>query len=816
MTGQKEYIRKNKKLEVVPVNKLIKIKSAAILLCSLLLLAMILPSGCSGTGAAKGDQVYDGVEASSLVAETVSATSLSPGSVPVAGTGGVLSSDSDISFSDDTLTVTNLETTSLCAPTGRAFDYIVAASDSERSEQVDFCCSGLGNTYISDGTGGELFISPKSLTSYLSSVDVTTEGDFDLTLDTGISGTIMRLTLQAGEIYQIPISTVGTFWWKADNTFTATASTVDTTVVAFSPNSLSYTGETITVSGDPGYIQIVTSGTGTGTLVNIVGAMYDTWTSDTSINIPSSGEVLFKMAGGSDDTEIESLLSSAPAGSSFLFKKGHYLLGDEINYPTQKSYRFFGEGMTDITYSLTYTTPESGTCFMGPSSWNSAGVDKSIFKQDSGDDETGKVEFYDMCFMPAWDYAPTSPHSVYQTGITNKYSANFEANNLMLLPWGFLECGKHDPPLYEQESWRLFDIYAYGMGSACTIGDIWLIGQGSISWVNGYDSINIHRCVLYYSRYGLRMGGTWQNEIQTLDMYGVASYGAYFTNSSYNNHIGVISFEHLSVNQGYHYLVRISTDISKFCTVKIDQVYIWHAGGSTSGGHDGDTDIYSITSDDTRLVPPCVVYNLKGTGLVKSAPESKVYTTPFGDTLSAPFLSSTAGIVSGGSANPTSGTTYSVNCPIDVTISGGTVSDITTKDPGGNTIDTGVTSLTHRLLLPYYTIKVTYTLAPTTTVVQATVGDNFRISASLSGSVTATPQAGVNYVAIYKGFYLTISGGTGVEVTTKDGSDNTGGDTMLSAWDSVTYPIPQYNLLAGQILNFGAFSVAPDVVVASE
>jgi len=75
------------------------------------------------------------------------------------------------------------------------------------------------------------------------------------------------------------------------------------------------------------------------------------------------------------------------------------------------------------------------------------------------------------------------------------------------------------------------------------------------------------------------------------------------------------------------------------------------------------------------------------------------------------------------------------------------------------------------------------------------------------GGTTATVAASTNFVVVGGTMTFFITGGTGVSITVKDGSDN----VMES---SVTSPVTR-TLAKGYKINFGAFSVAPTVVVGA-
>jgi hypothetical protein len=85
----------------------------------------------------------DAVESASL-----KASSLTSGRVPIAGTGGLLGDDADLTFSGATLTATNATvTTLLTAKTGRTATLVVAASNATALEkaQADYVCDGTAD-----------------------------------------------------------------------------------------------------------------------------------------------------------------------------------------------------------------------------------------------------------------------------------------------------------------------------------------------------------------------------------------------------------------------------------------------------------------------------------------------------------------------------------------------------------------------------------------------------------------------------------------------------------------------------------------------
>jgi hypothetical protein len=72
-------------------------------------------------------------------------SNLTNGRVPIAGAGGLLGDDADLTFSGDTLTVTGLD-----APTGRSATIVVASSDATATEiaQADYPLTGVADNVI--------------------------------------------------------------------------------------------------------------------------------------------------------------------------------------------------------------------------------------------------------------------------------------------------------------------------------------------------------------------------------------------------------------------------------------------------------------------------------------------------------------------------------------------------------------------------------------------------------------------------------------------------------------------------------------------
>lgn len=177
-----------------------------------------------------------------------------------------------------------------------------------------------------------------------------------------------------------------------------------------------------------------------------------------------------------------------------------------------------------------------------------------------------------------------------------------------------------------------------------------------------------------------------------------------------------------------------------------------------------------------------------------------VMSTPFGATISSPYATATSKTIGyGGVANvPVSGTKYTVNIPLDLSISAGTGQTITTEDCFGNIIDNAVATLSHRFLLPGYSLTVTFTSVGSTTAISAGI---CQISENgIPAGSNAAPTVSVNYIAV-QDCYIT-SAGTSMSVTVKDGTGTTGGNTIDSGLSALTH----YFLAAGQMIIWTAGS----------
>ncbi|KOF56652.1 hypothetical protein AGR56_07950 [Clostridium sp. DMHC 10] len=347
-----------------------------------------------------------------------------------------------------------------------------------------------------------------------------------------------------------------------------------------------------------------------------------------------------------------------------------------------------------------------------------------------------------------------------------------------------------------------------GGGTDCTIGSIYIFAHGGAGpcWesIIGYDCVRVRKIMMYGCFRGISFQDAWLNEIDDLVVYAAQGLAVAFnTNDGHGNIIHRLNYESLGICwMGDNPLVYLYDDTY----VQIDYFFNWPSSYSNN--------IITITNDDSRIEKTCLAFNLGDSGIVQVVPRSVTIPYAFGGIIATPFLDGgypSIGIGSGNMAVPTSGNTYYVRDPVDITISGGADVSIICKDAQGNIIDNGVTSLNHRFLLGAmrYTddyldtgcsIAITYTIAPTVVVVQAEIG---------STGTIPIPISGVNYVASKIGLDISFSGGTGVSATTMDGSSNTGGNVLDTGLTSMV----GYHLSPGQIINFGNFTIVPSSLV---
>lgn len=418
----------------------------------------------------------------------------------------------------------------------------------------------------------------------------------------------------------------------------------------------------------------------------------------------------------------------------------------------------------------------------------------------------GQTQFENCALMPAWG---TVTNSVAVYGLTDVYGANLRLDNFMFLPYGWLEAGQPQVD-YANNPFMALNCQGgnYGGGSDCTIGTIYIFAHGGSGpvWesIIGYDCVKINKLMMFGCFRGILFQDAWLNEIDELIVYGSTGFAIAFNTTHGRGNI-IHRFNYESLNTGRMYdnpLVYLYENTY----AQIEYFYNWPSYFSS--------DITDITNDDSRIERTCLAFNLGNSGIVQTVPREVVISTPFGEKISAPFLDGTYPTVGTNAGNltlPTSGVTYYVGNPVDITITGGTDVTITTMDAQGNIIDNAVSSISHRFLKGSMSftntylktgdsITVTYSSAPTVTVFKATIG--------LMGSATF-PTKGVNYIADKIGLDISFSGGTAVSAYVLDGSSNTGGEILDAGLTSMIC----YHLSPGQIINFGNFSHTPTNLV---
>jgi hypothetical protein len=496
---------------------------------------------------------------------------------------------------------------------------------------------------------------------------------------------------------------------------------------------------------------------------------------------PNSG--LAAVTPNTDPTSvIQAAVNALTAGGSIYLKAAIYNLTATITLPYGLSFYFYGDGTPSLPYGFgnAVVTPSDGTQIRGPTSFNSSVSNISLFQRNSGAHAQGTLAFYNMAIMPAWG---TPVAIVY--GIYDAYSADTLRDGVMFFPWGWIEAGGPNPG-YSHKIYGDTVNLTVGSGTDIRVEKIWCFGLGVGASYASNDSVAVQNATLLTCNIGLFLGGTTSNYVNTVTAEDIKTNTIQFQQGE-NNRVHCLFVENFPSEQTSPIYVDANT------YVMVDNVYIW--------GNSSACIVTSITNNDAQLLGTCIGYNVGGTGLFQTFPLNKLLSTPFGGTIASPFNNTSNTIGSGGvAATPTSGTTYTVNEPIDVTITAGTGQTITTKDAAGNTIDSAVATLSHRLLLSNYAITVTFSVLGSTTVVQATVG---------ASGTTATSIKNVNYVVNGFPIFVTSSGGTGVSISTLDGSSNTGGNTMDSGLTAMT----RYELEPGQILNLGNFSAGPTITI---
>jgi hypothetical protein len=513
-----------------------------------------------------------------------------------------------------------------------------------------------------------------------------------------------------------------------------------------------------------------------------------------------TGELLYS---GSDATEmLQNTLDAMSGGGSVYIKHGVYMLNGQLTIPYGLSFYLYGDGIPSFPYPFSYfsgfATPSDGTQLRWSSSFLSTGAPTNLISRGMGETAKGVLGIFNMAFMPAWG---TTSAGTEITCINDRTSAILIEDNILFAPWGWSEANKPQPSVTNNKirsqymaPTKAFGTASAGAGTEARIGGLIEIGLYKGSVFNGYDDVTIQRVVINRCAYGVYMNGVWDNRVCELSSYECSYYPLEFSatgGGARGNWVGIINLENPTVVPMYNYAVYLGA--TNF--VKIDYVYNWVTIPDAKY-----TQITNIPGD-AQLEGTTYAYNMGNNGLFQSFPLVVKSATPFGDTIANPFSGSSPYSVGSGGANPNpvSGRLYTANTPIDVSIGAGTGQTILVKDAQGNTVESAST-LNHRLMLPGYTITATYGALGSVTVVQATVGQ---------GGTSSSPRAGVNYVVYGYAVYVTSSGGTGVSISTYDGSSNTRGDVMDSSLASMT----RYRLDLGQIINFGDFGSAPTTTI---
>lgn len=504
--------------------------------------------------------------------------------------------------------------------------------------------------------------------------------------------------------------------------------------------------------------------------------------------------------GSNDDIKIQAAITALTNGGVIKLLGHIFNTSAQITIPEGLSFTFEGEGVPKQTiYAIgsISTTPTDGTQIRGPASFLTSGTYSYMFFRTTGSGVKGTLTFKDLALMPAWG---TTAASTYNYVLRDDDGSSVTLDNVMIMPWGWIEaCVAGStmimPTLSSAGAGNYICSFYFANGggnevSNLTITRLYMIGLAYCGYWHDFDCVYADQIYTVWCTDGPNVGVARNCYINNLVNYCFKDNVIEFAtpNSSQGNQINEINYITLE-NQYSSAGVKIVA-LNTNTYVKVNRVTNYPATYAYK--------TVTITSADARLIGNCIAYNMGNNAQTETYPKGKLNATPFGDTIATPFKDTTTYAIgtSGTNANPTSARTYTANEPVNVTISGGTGVSITTRDTNSNVIDNAVASLTNRLLLSGYTITVTYTGAPTTTVIQATIGAN---------GTTATPIANVNYVCGYYGLFVTLSGGTDVSVTTYDGSTNAMGNIMDASMTALT----RYRLQPGQIINLGNFSDAP-------
>ncbi len=494
-------------------------------------------------------------------------------------------------------------------------------------------------------------------------------------------------------------------------------------------------------------------------------------------------------------------------GLTVIKRSGNYIF--DVNWVSQpfyinnNSYIVASVNATGNTLTLT----EDAGIQTNVRCWYSPSIFVRVKPEPAGGviNAIGQTRFENLALMPAWG---TVSNSVAVYGLTDLYGANLRLDNFMFLPYGWLEEGQPQVD-YANNPFMALNCQGgnYGGGSDCNIGSLYIFAHGGSGpvWesIIGYDCVKISKLMMFGCFRGILFQSAWLNEIDELIVYGSTGLAVAF-NTSYGRGNTIHRLNYESLNKGRMYENPL-VYLYKNAYIEINYFYNWPSYFSS--------DITAISNDDSRLEKSCLAFNMGNSGIIQSVPQSVMIETPFGGQIPFPFLDGTyptAGAEVGKLNCPSSGVRYYVGTPIDITITGGTDVHITTVDAQGNIIDKDVSSLSHRLLIGSMcctntylltgdSIKVTYSSAPTVSVLQATVG--------LSGS-SPLPAPGVNYIADKIGVDVSFSGGESVSASVSANSKAAG-----PVLDADLTSMVGYHIAPGQVINFGSYSKAPERLV---
>jgi hypothetical protein len=424
----------------------------------------------------------------------------------------------------------------------------------------------------------------------------------------------------------------------------------------------------------------------------------------------------------------------------------------------------------------------------------------------TGASQLGNVGWYNLAIMPAWGVT-TKGTIVY--GYYDSNRAMYLEDNVMFVPWGWTEAGEPSPSSSDNVI-RSQSCSAAGGGARAIIGTLTEWGMEAGSTFGSQDIVTINNVLEDRGNKGLNIGADTAT-ITFFDSIDMSSWSLAIATDTFVDAFSIREFmiENPSVEPSVNYFILLLHP--SVPRLRVDAVWIIKSKYSYK--------YTSITNNDVQLEGVVHVWGF-GTGaygngigpaMWQNFPLNKAINNAWGAQITRNLLTTSTtdgyyyiGDNAAGTTTWTSGRRYMDNVPVDITITTGTGQSITTVDYNGNTIDNGAATITHRLLLPGYTIRVTFTSIGTVTVYQATVG-----LSPANGFQAASPTASVNYVVYGYDVFIDASGGTGLSISTYDGSSNTRGNTIDSGLSSITH----YGLSPGQIINFGPFTGSPTISV---